>query len=163
LKVLPPAERTGAIWRETNLFAAVRTPPKYTERLTPAALYQKPFAGPVQIDLVLPNCCFPGYRPDAMPSRVTVLLPEHPIARGLPLEFTIEQTEMYNEPFHVPPPDAVVFEERWEKGEWFRSGSVWNVGTGKVFYFRPGHEMYPVFKNPTVLKVIENAVRWLGE
>ena len=69
---------------------------------------------------------------------------------------------MYDEPFHVPEPDAVVLEERWAGGEWFRSGSVWNVGQGKVFYFRPGHETFPVYKSALMLKVIENAVRWLG-
>jgi trehalose utilization protein len=62
----------------------------------------------------------------------------------------------------VPPPDAVIFEERWETGEWFRSGSLWQLGPGKVFYFRPGHETYPVYKEVTVLRIIENAVRWLG-
>ena len=163
LKPLSPAERATAVFHETNLFANLRTPPKYTERLTPAALYHKPFNSPVEIDFTLPNCCFPGFRPDAMPSHVRVLLPKHPIARGLPAEFTIAQTEMYNEPFHVPPPDEVVLEEHWEHGEWFRSGSVWNIGKGKVFYFRPGHEIYPVFKNPDVLKVLDNAVHWLGE
>ena len=70
---------------------------------------------------------------------------------------------MYNEPFHVPEPDAVVFEEHWEGGEWFRSGSVWQVGRGRVFYFRPGHEIYPIYKNSTALKIIENAVRWMGQ
>ena len=69
---------------------------------------------------------------------------------------------MYNEPFHVPEPDEVIFEETWELGERFRSGMVWNIGKGKVFYFRPGHETYPVFKQPEVIKVIENACRWLG-
>lgn len=162
LKVLPPAERATAVLLETNLFANLRTAPKYTDRVTPSVIYRKPVAGPVQIELTLPNCCFPAYRPDAMPSHVRVLLPKHPIAKGLPAEFTIAQTEMYDEPFHVPPPDEVVLEERWERGEWFRSGSVWHVGQGKVFYFRPGHEIYPVFKNPDVLRVIENAVRWLG-
>jgi trehalose utilization protein len=162
LKVLPPAERATAVLLETNLFANLRTAPKYTDRVTPSVIYRKPVAGPVRIELTLPNCCFPAYRPDAMPSHVRVLLPKHPIAKGLPAEFTIAQTEMYDEPFHVPPPDEVVLEERWERGEWFRSGSVWHVGQGKVFYFRPGHEIYPVFKNPDALRVIENAVRWLG-
>jgi hypothetical protein len=27
-------------------------------------------------------------------------------------------------------PDVVVFEERWDKGEHFRSGLVWTVGQG---------------------------------
>ncbi len=162
LKALAPADRATAVFRETNLFANLRTAPKYTDRLSPSAIYRKPVGGPVQIDLLLPNCCFPAYRPDAMPSHVRVLIAGHPIARGLPAVFTIAQTEMYDEPFHVPAPDAVVLEERWERGEWFRSGMVWEIGKGKVFYFRPGHEIYPVFKNPDVLKVLDNAVRWLG-
>jgi len=56
----------------------------------------------------------------------------------------------------------VVFEERWDAGEHFRSGCVWNIGKGKVFYFRPGHETYPVFRQEIPLRVIENACRWLG-
>jgi trehalose utilization protein len=59
---------------------------------------------------------------------------------------------MYDEPFHVPAPDAVVFEERWDKGQSFRSGCVWRVGKGDVFYFRPGHETYPVFRQPEPLR-----------
>ena len=162
LRVLSPAERATAVIVETNLFSNVRTAPKYGDRLTPSVVYRKPFDGPVQVQLTLPNCCFPAYRPDAMPSHVRVLLPKHPIARGLPAEFVVEQTEMYDEPFHVPAPDAVVLEERWEHGEWFRSGSVWNLGKGHIFYLRPGHELYPVFKNASVLKVLENTVRWMG-
>ena len=112
--------------------------------------------------LTLPQCVFPSYRADGAPSHVTTLLPDHPIAKGLPAAWDIPQTEMYGEPFHVPPPDEVVFEEKWDKGEHFRSGCVWKVGTGRVFYFRPGHETYPVFKQAEPLRVIENAVRWLG-
>ena len=100
--------------------------------------------------------------PDGLPSHVTTLLPEHPIAAGLPAKWDVSQTEMYDEPFHVPKPDAVVFEERWDKGEYFRSGCVWQVGKGRVFYFRPGHETFPVFKQAEPLRVIENAVRWMG-
>jgi trehalose utilization protein len=39
---------------------------------------------------------------------------------------------------------------------------VWKVGAGRVFYFRPGHETYPVFQDANALKVVENAVVWLG-
>jgi trehalose utilization protein len=69
---------------------------------------------------------------------------------------------LYGEPFHVPQPDQVVFKETFSGSEWFRSGSVWNLGKGKAFYFRPGHETYPVFKEELPLRVIENAVRWLA-
>ena len=112
--------------------------------------------------LTLPQCVFPSYRADGAPSHVTTLLPDHPIVKGLPAVWDIPQTEMYGEPFHVPSPDEVVFEEKWDKGEQFRSGCVWKVGVGRVFYFRPGHETYPVFKQAEPLRVIENAARWLG-
>jgi trehalose utilization protein len=97
-----------------------------------------------------------------MPSHVTTLLPQHPIAAGLPAKWDIPRTEMYGEPFHVPSPDEVVFEEKWDKGEHFRSGCVWQVGQGRVFYFRPGHETYGIFQQAETQRVLENAVRWLG-
>jgi trehalose utilization protein len=139
-----------------------RFAPTSDSLVTPAyyALKRGRNVGLVRVDL--PNCCFPDYRPDGKPSVITVLKPDHPIAKGLPKKFTLPHTEMYNEPFHVPAPDEVVFREDWEQGEWFRSGSVWNIGQGKVFYFRPGHETYGVYLEPEPLQIIENAVQWLG-
>ena len=161
-KPLSPEERRHAVLVETNRYPKFFTAPKYDDFLTPFAWYRKQPDGKVEITLATPNCCFPAYRPDGLPSRVRTLLPEHPIAHGIPPEFTIPQTEMYNEPFHVPAPDLVIFEERWQAGEWFRSGSLWQLGAGKVFYFRPGHELYPVFKEAVCLRIIENAVRYLS-
>jgi trehalose utilization protein len=112
--------------------------------------------------LTLPQCVFPAWRADGEPSHVTTLLPQHPIAAGLPLKWDVAHTEMYNEPFHVPPPDTTVFEEHWDKGEHFRSGCIWRVSKGRVIYFRPGHEVFPVYKQAEPLRVLENAVRWLG-
>lgn len=157
---LQQEERVNAIFELTP--GTIGTVPKYDALLTPSALFLKPRTGAVTIRLRLPNCCFPAYRADGKPSTMKVLLPDHPIAKELPKEFENPQDEMYDEPFHIPEPDAVVLEERWATGEWFRSGSVWNVGQGKVFYYRPGHETFPVFKNPHHLKVIENTVRWMG-
>jgi trehalose utilization protein len=110
--------------------------------------------------VTLPQCVFPAYRNDGAPGHVTVTNAAHPIAAGLPAKWDIPQTEMYGEPFHVPAPDEVVFEERWDKGEHFRSGITWKIGAGKVFYYRPGHETYPIFKQPENIKVVENAIRW---
>lgn len=140
-----------------------RTVPTHGSVLTPAYFGYKKSPKAYQGVIHLPWCCFPDYRPDGKPSTITVKLPKHPIAKGLPATFRVKQTEMYNEPFHVPEPDEVIFEETWEAGERFRSGMVWNIGKGKVFYFRPGHETYPVFKQAEVMRVIENACRWLGE
>jgi trehalose utilization protein len=131
---------------------------KADARLTP---YVETRADGVHV-LTLPQCVFPAWRADGAPSHMTTLLPAHPIAAGLPARWDIPRTEMYGEPFHVPPPDEVVFEETWDRGERFRSGCVWTVGRGRVFYFRPGHETYPIFLQAEPVRVLENAVRWLG-
>ena len=152
--------------RKTARVEAIR-PEKYAapgrnDPLTPSVERQKDADGRIVLKVLLPNCCFPAYRADGKPSHVRVLLPGHPLAKGLPEKFDIPHTEMYDEPFHVPAPDEVVFEERWDAGERFRSGAVWQLGKGKVLYFRPGHETFDVYKQPETLQVIENAVRWLG-
>jgi len=136
--------------------------PKPDARLTPYLSWRK-FPGNVAKATVhLPYCCFPAYRGDGKPSYVRVLRPDHPIARGIPREFELPHTEMYDEPFHVPEPDEVVFEERWATGEWFRSGAIWTLGRGRVFYFRPGHETFPIYKEPIPLQILTNAVLWLA-
>lgn len=138
------------------------TVPKSSDRLTPYTEWKKNPDGNNVATVYLPYCCFPAYRADGKPSQVRVLKADHPIAKDLPKSFELPQTEMYGEVFHVPEPDEVVFEERWASGDWFRSGLVWNIGKGRVFYFRPGHETYAVYKQQNALKVIENAVRWLA-
>jgi len=156
VRQVPESERASAKWEysnETPIYRGV----KKDAALTPSLSHE----GGVW-KLVLPQCVFPAWRADGMPSHVRALLPNHPLAAGLPAQWDIPRTEMYGEPFHVPEPDEVVFEERWDKGEYFRSGCVWKIGKGRVFYFRPGHETYPVFKQEEPLRVIENAVRWLG-
>jgi len=137
------------------------TAPPRTAPLTPSA-QRKQQDGVNVLEVLLPNCCFPAYRPDGKPSHIRVLLPKHPIAAGLPENFDVPHTEMYDEPFHVPPPDEVIFEETWDKGERFRSGCVWKIGRGRVFYFRPGHETFPVYRQTETLRIVENAARWLG-
>ena len=139
------------------------TTPDYDTRITPRIFPRKFPDGRTELTIHLPICCFPAYRNDGKPSSLFTLLPDHPIAKGIPNTFQLPSTEMYDEPFHVPDPDEVVFEERWPTGEWFRSGSVWNIGKGKVFYFRPGHETFPVYKQKVALQIVENAVRYLAD
>ena len=81
------------------------------DRLTPYVDVRKFPDGTEKASVVLPNCCFPAYRPDGKPSQVRVLKPSHPIAKGIPETFELPRTEMYAEPFHVPDPDDVVFED----------------------------------------------------
>jgi trehalose utilization protein len=136
--------------------------PKADAPLTPSFTKTANKDGTVTLVINLPNCAFPSWRADGKPSHVRTMLPKHPIAQGLPAAWDVPQTEMYSEPFHVPAPDLVIFEERWDAGERFRSGMLWSVGKGRVFYFRPGHETYPVYKEKFPLMVVENAAAWLG-
>lgn len=136
--------------------------PKRTDPLTPSVRKTTGSDAKLHLQITLPCCVFPAFRADGKPSHVTTLKPDHPLAQGLPAKWEIKQTEMYDEPFHVPAPDETVFEERWDHGEHFRSGRVWRIGKGRVVYFRPGHEIFPVYKQEYPLRVMENACRWLG-
>ena len=160
LAKLSADERTKAKVEWVNKFE--RKPPSPDAELTPSVSYEKAQDGTTLVRIVRPNCCFPEYEAHGKPSKVKTLIPGHPIAKGIAHEFSLPQTEMYGEPFHVPAPDAVIFEETWEAGQRFRSGAVWSIGKGKLFYFRPGHENFNVFHQPEPLKIIANAARWLG-
>ena len=92
--------------------------------------------------------------------RVWTVEPGHPVAKGLPPYFEIPHEEMYGERFDIPVPDNLVFLGWFKSGEVFRSGCCFTRGYGRVFYFQPGHETYPVYVNANVQKVIVNAVRW---
>jgi trehalose utilization protein len=92
--------------------------------------------------------------------RLWTIEPGHPIAEGLPDTFVIPQDEMYGERFDIPAPDALVFVSWFPGGEVFRSGCCFQRGNGKIFYFSPGHETFPVYYQPEIQRVLANAVRW---
>jgi trehalose utilization protein len=100
------------------------------------------------------------WRDDGEKERLWVIEPGHPIASGLDEYIEIPREEMYGERFEIPAPDTLVFISWFEGGEVFRSGCCYNRGAGKVFYFRPGHEAFPIYHQPEIQRVIENAVRW---
>jgi trehalose utilization protein len=92
--------------------------------------------------------------------RLWVVAPAHPIAAGIGEYIEIPAEEMYGEHFDIPEPDALVFVSWFSGGEVFRSGCCYERGSGRIFYFRPGHETYPTYHNDDVLKVIANGIRW---
>lgn len=92
--------------------------------------------------------------------KIWVIEPAHPIAEGLGEYIEIPKEEMYGERFEIPAPDRLIFISWFEGGEVFRSGCVYERGRGRIFYFRPGHETFPVYHQPEVLKVISNAILW---
>ena len=93
--------------------------------------------------------------------RIWVINPAHPITRGLPEHFELPYEEMYGEPFMIAEDAKILLMSWFEGGEVFRSGFTLQRGNGRLFYFRPGHETFPTYHDPNVLKVIANAIRWL--
>ncbi len=91
---------------------------------------------------------------------VWTVAPAHPIAEGLPPVFEIEAQEMYGEYFDIPQPDELVFISSFAGGEVFRSGCCFHRGAGRIFYFSPGDQEYPVYHHPQVRQVVANGVRW---
>ena len=92
--------------------------------------------------------------------RLWVVSPGHPIVEGIGEYIEIEQEEMYGEHFDIPEPDTLVLISWFAGGEVFRSGCCYQRGAGKIFYFRPGHEMHPTYFHPDVQRIIANGVRW---
>ena len=104
--------------------------------------------------------CHLRWREVGEKERVWIVETGHPIAEGLGKYFEVPHAEMYGERFDIPAPDTLVFLSWFEGGEVFRSGCCYYRGAGKVFYFRPGHETYPIFYQPEIQRVLRNAVRW---
>ncbi len=86
--------------------------------------------------------------------------PTHPIAQGVPHPLIIEQQEMYGEFFDIPTPDELIFISSFSGGEVFRSGCTWKRGHGRIFFFSPGDQEYPVYFHDDVRRVIANGVEW---
>jgi trehalose utilization protein len=107
--------------------------------------------------------CMLWWREAGERERLWCVRPGHPIADGLDEEYIeLDQTEMYGEFFDVPPPDELIFISWFEGGEVFRSGAVWHRGKGKVFFWRPGHETFPLYHAPAVRRVLANGVKYVA-
>lgn len=102
------------------------------------------------------------WREDGRHERLYTVNPYHPIAKGVPESFVLKKEEMYCEYFDIPTPDDIIFIGWYPGGEVFRSGFTYHAGKGRVFYFQPGHETYPIYHNKNIRKVIYNATLWAG-
>lgn len=100
------------------------------------------------------------WRDSGEKERLWVVDPSHPITEGLGAYFELPQAEMYGEFFDVPPPDELIFISWFAGGEAFRSGMTWRRGRGRIFFFRPGHQTFPIYQHPDVQLVLINAVWW---
>ncbi len=119
--------------------------------------YAKPFK------LLMGTNCHLKWREAAEMERLWIVSPGHPITAGLEKDhIQLDHVEMYGEHFDIPAPDELIFVSWFEGGEVFRSGCVWKRGAGKVFYWRPGHETFPLYHNPEVRRVLANGVKYVA-
>ncbi|HQH64507.1 MAG TPA: ThuA domain-containing protein, partial [Clostridiales bacterium] len=92
--------------------------------------------------------------------RIWITNPYHPVARGITNGFRLDREEMYGEYFDIPKPDDVVFTGWFTGGEVFRSGCAFERGKGRIFYFQPGHESFPIYRDENIRSIILNAALW---
>jgi trehalose utilization protein len=106
--------------------------------------------------------CSLQWRNEGERELVWTVAPGHPVAAGVPQPLVIDAQEMYGEHFDIPQPDELVFISSFAGGEVFRSGCAFTRGRGRIFYFSPGDQEYPVYHHPDVQRVLANAVRWVA-
>lgn len=104
--------------------------------------------------------CNLRWRNEGDTERVWTVNPTHPIAQGIPNPIVLDAHEMYGEFFDVPAPDELVFISNFSGGEVFRGGLTYRRGHGKLFYFSPGDQEYPIYHHRDIRKVIANGVEW---
>ena len=109
---------------------------------------------------LLGTTCSLTWRNDGDRELVWTLNPSHPIAAGIDSPLVLERHETYGEFFDIPTPDELVFVSSFEGGEVFRSGVTFTRGRGRIFYFSPGDQAYPIYFEPPIRRVLANAVRW---
>lgn len=119
-----------------------------------SAHHSKPFK------LLMGTPCDLGWRENGDYELIWACDPSHPIAQGIDRFIKLDHEEVYSEPFAVPEPDKLVFISSFEGGEVFRAGCCYQRQNGKIFYFQPGHEVYPTYYNKEITRVIKNAVYW---
>jgi trehalose utilization protein len=105
------------------------------------------------------NCSL-KWREAAERERLWNVAPGHEITAGIGDYIELPHTEMYGERFDIPEPDKLIFISWFEGGDVFRSGCAWDRGNGRVFYFRPGHETFPIYHDKNIQRIIANACRW---
>ena len=92
--------------------------------------------------------------------RIWTVAQTHPIAQGIPETFVIPNHEMYGEPFDIPHDGKIIFMSWFEGGNVIRSGITFERDRGRIFYFSPGHETFPIYHDPVIQQILSNAIRW---
>ncbi|MHC6591987.1 ThuA domain-containing protein [Arthrobacter sp. C152] len=112
---------------------------------------------------LLGTSCSLAWRNEGERELVWTVKPSHPIAEGVDSPIVIPEQEMYGELFDIPDPDDLIFISSFAGGEVFRSGVTFTRGKGRIFYFSPGDQEYPVYHHPQVQRVLANGVKWAAQ
>lgn len=112
---------------------------------------------------LLGTTCSLKWRNEGELELVWTVKPSHPIAAGVESPIVIPEQEMYGELFDIPEPDDLIFISSFTGGEVFRSGVTFSRGKGRIFYFSPGDQEYPVYHQPQVQRVLANTVGWVAQ
>ena len=121
-----------------------------------SAHHSKPFK------LLMGTPCSLTWRESGDSELVWVTDPSHPITQGIDRAIFLPGEETYGEPFIIPTPDKLLLIGNYSGGEVFRSGCLWDRGNGKIFYFQPGHETFPIYYDANVQSIIRNAVHFVA-
>lgn len=116
--------------------------------------FSKPFIS------LMGTTCSLQWRSDGEREAIWTVVPNHPITQDVPNPLRLEAHEMYGEFFDVPTPDELIFISAFEGGEAFRSGMTFRRGRGRIFYFSPGDQDYPIYHDENVRRIIANATAW---
>ncbi|MCO1339625.1 trehalose utilization protein ThuA [Kocuria polaris] len=112
---------------------------------------------------LLGTTCSLKWRNEGERELVWNVKPSHPITEGVPQPIVIDEQEMYGEFFDIPDPDDLIFVSSFSGGEIFRSGVTFTRGAGRIFYFSPGDQDYPVYYHDDVRRVLANGVQWAAQ
>jgi trehalose utilization protein len=105
--------------------------------------------------------CMLRWREAGEREKLWIVDPSHPIFDGFEEDFIeLERAEMYGEFFDIPQPDQLLMISSFAGGEVFRSACTFRRGKGKIFYFRPGHETYPIYYDRNIRRILAGGVRW---
>lgn len=105
--------------------------------------------------------CMLRWREAGEREKLWIVNPSHEIFDGFDQDhIVLEKAEMYGEFFDIPTPEELLMISSFAGGEVFRSACTFRRGKGKIFYFRPGHETYPIYYNEDIQRILANGVKW---
>ena len=109
---------------------------------------------------LLGTSCSLRWRNEGERELVWTVDPAHPIAEGVPHPIVIEAQEMYGEHFDIPRPTSWSSSARSPAARCSAAAAASAAARGRIFYFSPGDQDYPVYHHPDIRRVLANAVLW---